>query len=112
MVEMINAISERLARPVSYFHVPVPKDRNDNAYFSPLADLDLAQQTHLYLGMVHTHDDTGNAARLAQASKHARIDGVAAECGLGRGDPAGFEAVLDAHSFAARIAATDPPTSL
>ncbi len=97
MVEMINAISDRISRSIDYFHLPVPKSRTDEAYHRPLAGLALPADTDLYLGMVHANDAAGNAARLAAAMKFTRIEGIAAECGLGRGDPARLEAVLAAH---------------
>ena len=40
----------------------------------------------------------GNAARLAAARRHVRVDGVATECGMARGDPERFPALLEAHA--------------
>ena len=40
----------------------------------------------------------GNAARLALARSHVRVDGVATECGMTRGDPERFPALLAAHA--------------
>lgn len=104
MVEMINAIAARVARPIAYFHVPVPKARTDDAYFAPLAKLDVAAGTALYLGLVHHDDAAGDAARLAAARRHTRVDGVATECGMARGDPARIAALLAAHAAAAERA--------
>ena len=97
MVEMGNGIVAAVIRPIQYIHMPVPKDRSDDAYFRPLADLALPAGTALYLGLVHEGDAEGNAAKLAAARKHATVAGIAAECGLGRGDPDGFADVLDQH---------------
>ena len=36
MVEMANAIVAGVARPIQFFHMPVPKGRTDDAYFAPL----------------------------------------------------------------------------
>jgi hypothetical protein len=47
----------------------------------------------------------GNAARLAAARRHAQVDGVATECGMGRGDPPRFPALLAAHVQTAELAA-------
>jgi hypothetical protein len=77
--------------------MPVPYDRTDEAYFVPLRDLDLADGTALYLGLVHDGDDAGNAAKLATAQRFAPVAGVAAECGLGRGPRNRLTNVLDAH---------------
>ena len=97
MVEMANGIFEAVARPIQYIHMPVPKDRNDEAYFLPLAELALPVGTALYLGLVHEEDPEGNALKLASARNHAKVTGVAAECGLGRGDPNAIAGVLEQH---------------
>ena len=98
MVEIVNAVSAGVRRQIQFFHLPVPKPRPDDAYFSPLAGLELRPETELYLGLVHREDMAGNAARLAAARRHARVDGVATECGMARGDPEGFPALLAAHA--------------
>ena len=100
MVEMTNAIAARVARPIQFFHLPVPKPRTDDAYFAPLEKLKLNPETELYLGLVHRDDEGGDKARLAAARRHARVDGVGTECGMARGDPARFPALLAAHARA------------
>ncbi len=105
MVEMINAISTGLQRPIQFFHLPVPKPRTDDAYFVPLDELRLRPETELYFGLVHHDDMAGNAARLAAAQRHARVDGVATECGMARGDPGRFPALLAAHVQTAELEA-------
>ena len=85
--------------------MPVPKDRTDDAYFAPLENLRLRPETELYLGLVHYNDPEGDAARIAAARRHARIDGVATECGMARGDPARLPALLAGHVRAAQAAA-------
>lgn len=98
MAQMIRSLVPRLSRPVQFFHLPVPKARSDDAYFAPLEDLPLDPSTHLYLGLVHYADPRGNAARLAAARRHMRVDGVGTECGMARGDPARLESLLSAHA--------------
>jgi hypothetical protein len=98
MVEIMNAVAARVPRPIQYFHLPVPKARGDDAYFAPLEDLALRDGTELYLGLIHNDDAAGDRARLAAARRHTRVDGIGAECGLGRGDPARLEALLGAHA--------------
>jgi hypothetical protein len=105
MVEMANAVSAGVRRPIQYFHMPVPKDRTDDGYFAPLQNLRLHPETQLYLGLVHHNDAQGDIARLAAARRHARIDGVATECGMARGDPARLTALLAAHVRAAEAGA-------
>jgi hypothetical protein len=104
MVEMTNAIVAGITRPVQFFHMPVPKGRTDDAYFAPLENLRLGPQTELYLGLIHHDDAKGDAARLAAARRHARVDGIGTECGMARGDPARLPALLAAHARAAEIA--------
>ena len=98
MVEIVNRITAGVRRPIQFFHLPVPKPRSDDAYFAPLETLKLRPETELYLGLVHHDDAAGNAARLAAARRHVRVDGVATECGMARGDPARFPALLAAHA--------------
>ena len=103
MVEIVNAITAGVRRPIQFFHLPVPKPRTDDAYFAPLEGLRLRTETELYLGLVHHDDEAGNAARLAAARRHVRVDGVATECGMARGDPARFPGLLAAHAQTAKL---------
>jgi methionine synthase II (cobalamin-independent) len=105
MVEIANAIVAVVKRPIQFFHMPVVKQRTDDAYFAPLKGLKLRPETELYLGLIHHNDAAGDAARLAAARRHARVDGIGTECGMARGDPARLPALLAAHARAAEIAA-------
>ena len=105
MVEIVNAVSAGVRRSILFFHLPVPKPRTDDAYFAPLAALKLRPETELYLGLVHRDDMAGNAARLASARRHVRVDGLATECGMARGDPERFPALLAAHAQTAELVA-------
>lgn len=104
MVEIVNRVAAGVRRPIQFFHLPVPKPRTDDAFFAPLEGLRLKPGTELYLGLIHHDDDAGNLARLAAARRHARVDGIATECGMARGDPAQFPALLQAHARAAEHA--------
>src|SRR5207237_5530281 len=53
MVEIANALTTAVRRPITYIHMPVPIDLSDDAYFQPLANLKLSPGTELYLGLVH-----------------------------------------------------------
>ena len=103
MVEMANAIGRRVKRPIQFFHMPVPKGRSDDGYFAPLEKLRLRPETELYLGLIHHDDAQGDAARLAAARRHQRVDGVATECGMARGDPGRLLSLLAAHVRAAQF---------
>jgi hypothetical protein len=97
MVEITNATSAGVKRPIQFFHLPVPKDRTDDAYFAPLDGLRMHPESELYLGLVHHDDARGDLARLVAARRHARVAGVATECGMARGDPQRLPALLAAH---------------
>ena len=97
MVEIANATGAGVARPIQFFHMPVPKGRTDDAYFAPLDNLRLHPETELYLGLIHHNDPEGNVARLSAARRHTRVGGVATECGMARGDPARLPSLLAAH---------------
>jgi hypothetical protein len=103
MVEIVNRVSTGVRRPIQFFHLPVPKPRTDDGFFAPLEKLQLRPETELYLGLVHHDDDAGNATRLAAARRHVRVDGVATECGMARGDPAHLPALLAAHARTAEL---------
>lgn len=86
LVEMANSIVQKIStiHPVAYIHMPVPKDRTDEAYFKPLKDLRL-HDTKLFLGVVHANDEAGTKARLEAAQVvYPNISGISTECGLGR----------------------------
>lgn len=101
MVAMTNAIAARVKRSIQFFHLPVPKNRTDDAFFVPLDGLKLKPETELYLGLIHHNDTAGDDTRLAAARRHARIDGIGTECGWGRGDPARVDGLLKSHARAA-----------
>src|SRR5205085_2244636 len=41
MLELANALSGTISRPINWLHMPVPRDRSDDAYFAPLRNLTL-----------------------------------------------------------------------
>jgi hypothetical protein len=84
-------------RPISYFHIPVPKHRTDPQFYELLGTLSLPQGTELYLGLVHPDDDEGNRRRLQLGSQFTRVAGIASECGLGRTDPKRVDPLLESY---------------
>jgi methionine synthase II (cobalamin-independent) len=85
MVELANAIAGQVERNIGWVHMPVPRNRSDDAYFAPLRDLTLRPETRLYLGLVHYTDGVeGARKRLAAAETVVRDFGIATECGFGR----------------------------
>jgi len=84
MVAFHNAIAARAKHSIAWVHMPVPKEREDEAYFAPLAELRL-RPTELMLCLVHRLDGIEGARRkVAAARKFAPVFGVGTECGMGR----------------------------
>ena len=85
--------------PVDWLHMPVPRSRDDAAYFQPLAALELPEQTDLYLGLIHASDgEAGARRRMATASRMIKRYGVATECGLGRRSAETIAPLLELHA--------------
>ena len=98
-VSFANSICASAPRPVNWMHLPVPKDRTDDAYFEPLTALQLRPETRLYLGLVHFTDGIeGTSRRIATAEKFVKDFGIATECGFGRRDPATIPELLKLHA--------------
>jgi hypothetical protein len=80
-----NEIAAKLDRRIDYVHMPVPRERTDDAYFKPLALLDRKRIGEVYLGLVHYTDGVeGARRRIEGAEKYLPEFGIAAECGFGR----------------------------
>jgi hypothetical protein len=102
LVEVANGISARVKRSIEWIHMPVPRDRSDDAYFAPLKTLKLKPGTELVLGLVHHTDGVdGTRRRMAAARKVVKDFGIATECGLGRRDPNTIPELLRIHADAA-----------
>lgn len=98
LVEVANMLSTVVARPLNWVHLPVPRNRDDDAYFAPLRDLRLRPETELYLGLVHYTDGVeGTRRRIATAQKVVSAFGVAMECGWGRRQTATIPELLRIH---------------
>ncbi|MBD8080152.1 hypothetical protein [Cellulosimicrobium arenosum] len=100
LVRMANALVRHVDRPVSWFHLPVPIERDDPGFLAPLAGLEIDDATELYLGVVHHEDGVEGAVRRLAAAVPVlgdRTVGVATECGFGRGPSERTAALLDLH---------------
>jgi len=105
MVDMANALTRAISRPIQLIHMPVPRNRFDDAYFAPLTRLALRPETELCLGLVHYTDGLeGTRRRMATARKYTKNFSIATECGLGRRPPETIPELLRIH---AEIAAMD-----
>ena len=105
LVEIMNGIGDAVRRQLDFLHAPVPKPRSDAAYFAPLAEMSLAPESALYLGLIHFADPDGDRARIATAHRVVPSFGVASECGWGRTDPARVSGLLAARRKAVTGAA-------
>jgi len=90
---------QRSPRPITWLHLPVPIERDDAAYFTPLGALDVPEDTELYLGLIHHEDGVDGALRRIRAAHEVQSRfGVATECGFGRGPAERTAPLLDLHA--------------
>jgi hypothetical protein len=87
-----------IRRPIGWIHMPVPRDRDDEAYFAPLSRLRLPAGSRLYLGLVHLGDGIeGATRRMKAAGRFVKDYGIGTECGLGRRPAGTIPALLALH---------------
>lgn len=84
MVSLANAIAQAAEHPLAYVHMPVPIERDDDAYYKPYSDLSLDPGTDIYLGLVHADGPQATDRRIAAASRYVPEFGIATECGIAR----------------------------
>ena len=102
LAAVLDGILDAAPRPVTWVHLPVPIERDDAAYFAPLADVVVPAETELYLGLLHHEDGVEGARRRAQAAATAQPRfGVGTECGFGRGPSERTAGLLDLHAAVA-----------
>jgi hypothetical protein len=105
MVDFTHALFAGIKHPVAFVHMPVPRERDDIAYFEPLKQLKLPPNTELYLGLIHLTDGVAGAKRRLATAKQIVSDfGVATECGFGRRPPETIPQLLDLHREVASLA--------
>jgi hypothetical protein len=103
MVDYANRLAAQLDRPIAQIHMPVPRDRADDAYFKPLARLKRDPATRLCLGLLHYTDGVaGTRRRIATAERYVQDFSVGTECGFGRRDPSTIPELLRIHAEIAK----------
>jgi hypothetical protein len=104
LTELANLVTEESARPLQFLHVPVPIERDDDAYYAPFRRLELEPDTEVFLGLVHHADGVEGARRRIQAAEHhVPSFGVATECGIGRAHTSEeIETIFDIHAVLTR----------
>ena len=101
LVEMMQGIVNATGRHIDFLHIPVPKERTDEAYYRPLGHWEPPEGTRLYLGLLHHDDKAGDRVRILVARRFVEEFGLSAECGWGRTEPGRLPELLKGHRIAA-----------
>ncbi|WP_235038077.1 hypothetical protein [Microbacterium sp. 18062] len=103
LTRFANAVQDAATRPLTWLHLPVPIERDDEACFASLTELRLGEGVELYRGLVRREDGAeGALRRAAAASRYVARFGVATECGIGRAPEGTTEDILRVHADVAR----------
>ena len=98
LARVLAGVLAAAPRAIDFVHLPVPIERDDAAYFAPLADVEVPDGTELVLGLVHHEDGVAGAlGRIRAARTAVPRFGIATECGMGRGTPERTAPLLDLH---------------
>jgi hypothetical protein len=107
---VLAGVAEKLLdgakRHIEWIHLPVPKSRTDDAYFSPLrrvAEIAQERQIQLTLGVVQDNDLEGTKKRIEAASKVVPSFFVATECGMGRRNKEKLTSTLEIEAAVAAV---------
>ncbi|GAA1947782.1 hypothetical protein [Agromyces allii] len=102
LASFAQRLFEAAPRRIDWLHLPVPIERDDDAYFAPLETLVVPEGTELYLGLVHREDGVeGAERRIETAQRHVAGFGVATECGIGRAPAEATLPLLAVHAAVA-----------
>jgi len=84
LVDIANAILQRVARRVDYVHIPVIPEHS-RVDMEPFGRLQRKPETKLFLGLINVVDGVeGARRRIADAEQYVSDFGVGSYCGLGR----------------------------
>jgi hypothetical protein len=83
VTRLAGAIIASTDREPAYLDIPVPADRADVDYYTPLANLALWPSMDVYLGLLHAGDDIESAwQRFYAASTVMGRFGISPACGV------------------------------
>ncbi len=106
-----NELKKLTRRRIDYIQAPVPRGRQDEAFFEPFRKLALDPQTMLFLGLVHATDGVPGAMRRIEAARRSVPQfGIATECGWGRRSPQSIPALIELHAEILRSASALMPS--
>ena len=67
----------RVEREIIFLHIPVPKKRSDDDYFSTLQNAQVGKSTKRVLGQIHHDDEEGDQLRIKAAGNYIKGFGIA-----------------------------------
>ena len=104
LTDVANILHSVVKRSIEWIHLPVPRTRDDSAYFAPLQRLQLRPETEVFLGLLHFTDGVEGAQRRLKAAEAAvhRDFGLSTECGLGRRNDDTIPKVLQLYDVMSR----------
>ena len=98
-VKVSNVLTNKVSRLINFIHMPVPVDRTDDAYYKPLWELKVNDDTQVILGLVHESQTyEKNIKRMNVARNFLSEFGIATECGLGRCDAHSMPGLMNLHN--------------
>ena len=102
LVEMMEGIAAATQRRIDFFHIPVPKDRTDDAYYAPLEGLEAADRHQALSRTAASRRRRRRQDAHRGGARHVVDDfGLSAECGWGRTQPGRLPGLLKGHRIAA-----------
>jgi hypothetical protein len=102
-VEIAKESVRVIDRTIDFTHIPVPRDRDDDAYFKPLSSWPV-EAGKLYLGLIHiTGGAEASKKRVETAKRHIDDFGIATECGFGRRPKESLPELMSIHREIADI---------
>ncbi|TCP56647.1 hypothetical protein EV191_101592 [Tamaricihabitans halophyticus] len=98
LVDLAHLLVDNVDRRIDFLQLPVRGDIDPAGYLAPLANLRLAKETALYLGLITDQGGLDGAReRVRAAREHVAEFGVATECGMGRREPEAILPLLEIH---------------